>query len=354
MDEPKELSNDGYEWLMKTPLSMWSKHAFDHRCKSDHVTNNMTESFNHWINPYREKPILTLVDQLRRRLAEKMLGRYEKGCGYVGVLTPRTKHRLDLIASKARNCQILATGNLEYEVYDGFFRYIVNLNHKTCNCMLWEASGVPCKHAASAIQYRRGNLEEYCSEFFSIQRYLAAHQEMVHALPDISMAPNIQETNVLQPPPLKRLPGRPVKNRRREPGEEPTASFRRKTTSVKCDTCKEVGHNRRTCQLAAVKKKRPVQARKQKAPVSTSRMATRSQTTNASTVESMQEKKMRKMKEYLAKRRARMAGTGGAGGDAIGASSTSVTGGDAGAAGAGGDGGDGGAGTDFFEHLSNL
>ncbi|KAJ4963158.1 hypothetical protein NE237_023097 [Protea cynaroides] len=81
-------------------------------------------------------------------------------------------------------------------------------------------------------------------------------------------------------------------------------------------------------------------------------MATRSQTTNASTVESMQEKKMRKMKEYLAKRRARMAGTDGAGGDAIGASSTSVTGGDAGAAGAGGDGGDGGAGTDFFEHLS--
>ncbi|KAJ4958023.1 hypothetical protein NE237_025134 [Protea cynaroides] len=84
--------------------------------------------------------------------------------------------------------------------------------------------------------------------------------------------------------------------------------------------------------------------RKQKAPVSTSRMATRSQTTNASTGESMQEKKMRKMKEYLAKRRARMAGTGGAGGDAIGASSTSVTGGDAGAAGAAGAGGDGGDG----------
>ncbi|KAJ4979146.1 hypothetical protein NE237_009926 [Protea cynaroides] len=91
--------------------------------------------------------------------------------------------------------------------------------------------------------------------------------------------------------------------------------------------------------------------RKQKAPVSTSQMATRSQNTNASTVETMQEKKTRKMKEYLAKRRARMAGAAGVGGDAIGASSTSVIGGDAGAAGAGGDGGDGGAGTDFFEHL---
>ncbi|KAJ4957609.1 hypothetical protein NE237_024720 [Protea cynaroides] len=91
--------------------------------------------------------------------------------------------------------------------------------------------------------------------------------------------------------------------------------------------------------------------RKQKTPVSTSRMATRSQSTNASIVETMQEKKTRKMKEYLAKKRARMAGAAGAGGDAIGASSTSVTSGDAGAAGAGGD---GGAGTYFFEHLSNL
>ncbi|KAJ4981859.1 hypothetical protein NE237_032696 [Protea cynaroides] len=95
-------------------------------------------------------------------------------------------------------------------------------------------------------------------------------------------------------------------------------------------------------------------ARKQKAPVSTSQMATRSQNTNASTVETMQENKTRKMKEYLAKRRARMARAAGVGGDAIGASSTSVTGGDAGAVGAGGDGGDGGAGTDFFEHLINL
>ncbi|KAK4391754.1 hypothetical protein Sango_1953200 [Sesamum angolense] len=61
----KELKPAAYDWLLKIPAEMWSRHAFDERLKNDHVTNNISESFNHWVGDLRSKPVLTLVDGLR-------------------------------------------------------------------------------------------------------------------------------------------------------------------------------------------------------------------------------------------------------------------------------------------------
>ncbi|XP_042515321.1 uncharacterized protein LOC122089686 [Macadamia integrifolia] len=55
----KEVNKEAYDWLVKNNQpSMWCRHAFDKRAKSDHVTNNMTESFNNWNGELRSKPIL--------------------------------------------------------------------------------------------------------------------------------------------------------------------------------------------------------------------------------------------------------------------------------------------------------
>ncbi|XP_043699907.1 uncharacterized protein LOC122650570 [Telopea speciosissima] len=48
MNAMKSLNKEAHDWLMKNPVSVWSRHAFDHGIKSDHVTNNMIESFNQW------------------------------------------------------------------------------------------------------------------------------------------------------------------------------------------------------------------------------------------------------------------------------------------------------------------
>ncbi|KAL0404131.1 UNVERIFIED_CONTAM: hypothetical protein Sradi_2053900 [Sesamum radiatum] len=47
MYKVKELNPAAYDWLMKIPAEQWSRHAFDPRLKNDHVTNNISESFNH-------------------------------------------------------------------------------------------------------------------------------------------------------------------------------------------------------------------------------------------------------------------------------------------------------------------
>ncbi|KAJ4970872.1 hypothetical protein NE237_003971 [Protea cynaroides] len=88
-----------------------------------------------------------------------------------------------------------------------------------------------------------------------MERYMQAYGEIINPLPDLDNLPSVTELGVLNPPQRKRLKGRPHKNRRRAVDEAPADDFRKKTGTVRCERCKEMGHNRRTCQNAPVNEK---------------------------------------------------------------------------------------------------
>ncbi|KAI9185113.1 hypothetical protein LWI28_004239 [Acer negundo] len=54
MNQLNDANMDAYNWVMKIDAKHWSRHAFDEHVKSDHVTNNITENFNGWIDKFRE------------------------------------------------------------------------------------------------------------------------------------------------------------------------------------------------------------------------------------------------------------------------------------------------------------
>ncbi|KAA8543945.1 hypothetical protein F0562_021878 [Nyssa sinensis] len=60
---------------------------------------------------------------------------------------------------------------MEFKVNDGEgVSYVVNLASRKCVCNSWEISSLPSKHAAAAISYMRGNIEEYCDVAFTNER----------------------------------------------------------------------------------------------------------------------------------------------------------------------------------------
>ncbi|KAL5856652.1 hypothetical protein ACOSQ3_004110 [Xanthoceras sorbifolium] len=66
MDAIKSTNKDARIWLDKIDPAYWSKHAFDNSVKCDHVTNNMTESFNSMLGEHRAKTYLCLLEHIRR------------------------------------------------------------------------------------------------------------------------------------------------------------------------------------------------------------------------------------------------------------------------------------------------
>ncbi|KAL0405450.1 UNVERIFIED_CONTAM: hypothetical protein Slati_3858900 [Sesamum latifolium] len=98
----KGLKPAAYDWLLKIPAEMWSRHAFDERLKNDHVTNNISESFNHWVRDLRSKPVLTLVDGLRTKLMCRLQKRKLKGLKMSGDLVPNVVKELNKIKKESR------------------------------------------------------------------------------------------------------------------------------------------------------------------------------------------------------------------------------------------------------------
>lgn len=68
MNVIKGMDKDAFNYLERLSPNCWLRHAFDTECKSDMISNNIAESFNSWIKDARDKPLLTMLELIRRKL----------------------------------------------------------------------------------------------------------------------------------------------------------------------------------------------------------------------------------------------------------------------------------------------
>ncbi|XP_059670804.1 uncharacterized protein LOC132316326 [Cornus florida] len=246
MGHLRNLKEEGYNNLMELPVSSWSRHGFDENVKNDHVTNNLSESFKNWVGAQRNNTILNMLEWFRMQLMGMIQKRYEVACSWQTVVTPNIRKRLNQLIEESRQCSVIFAGADEYEIMDETGRTVVNLGARTCVCRAWQISGLPCKHAAAAMAYKRMNIELFYDEKFSKHAYLEAHGGMIHPIVDSKLWPPAHG-DPLDPPPPYRRPGRPKKNRRID-ADEPTAwtSQVRRSMTIRCMICKALGHNKRT------------------------------------------------------------------------------------------------------------
>ncbi|KAK2641619.1 hypothetical protein Ddye_023382 [Dipteronia dyeriana] len=115
-------------------------------------------------------------------------------------------------------------------------------------------SRVPCCHALAGIRHHFGvngnqcSLEDYIDPLLSKAVYLQTYDYMIHPIPDLCLWDDHVGAPI-QPPPLKRKPGRPKLLRKRESTEKPKAA---RSGSVVCGKCRLPKHNSRTCKLKTV------------------------------------------------------------------------------------------------------
>ena len=72
MKKMKEHDVKAYEHMMKIPLSMRARYAFCSEARSDHITNNICESFNQWMEKFKSKLILGLLENMRMKLSSRL------------------------------------------------------------------------------------------------------------------------------------------------------------------------------------------------------------------------------------------------------------------------------------------
>ncbi|GJU57555.1 calcium/proton exchanger [Tanacetum coccineum] len=182
----KQLDEGAYDYLIKRNPNSWSRAFFemDRRCAA--FENGISESFNRAILEPRHKPIITMLEEIRLYIMQRLVAMNKIATNLQDTITPSIRKRLEVLKEKQSGFQ-----ELEVRKYDQ--SYGVNLQHKVCQCRMWELSGVPCVHAVAA--------------------YLHCGIEI-----DLGVSHWTNDVPPL-PPLIRRMPGRPQKSRIKDPCE---------------------------------------------------------------------------------------------------------------------------------------
>jgi hypothetical protein len=144
-------------------------------------------------------------------------------------------------------CHAICNGQDQFEVKQWNNRFIVDLQKKECSCRYWQLFGLPCARAISCIFFKTNNLDDYTAKCYTIEEF---HKTCSYCLMLVEGMQNWPKSDrpPLQAPGYVRMPGRPKKERKREEHEKPKApKLSRVGTVVRCRKCKQIGHNRSTC-----------------------------------------------------------------------------------------------------------
>ncbi|KAL5809254.1 hypothetical protein ACOSQ3_029945 [Xanthoceras sorbifolium] len=141
------------------------------------------------LGDHRAKTYRCLLEYIRRMVMKRFQKRKEECGKWLTELPPTVHSRIVKATKDSRLLRMLTTGNAEYKLLGETRAYVTKLNNNTCECGIWQISGVPCSHALAGIV-----------------------------------------------------------SRRREPNEKPKES---RSTCVVCTICKVPGHNKRTCKSGA-------------------------------------------------------------------------------------------------------
>ncbi|KAK2634600.1 hypothetical protein Ddye_029392 [Dipteronia dyeriana] len=206
------------DWLMLEPVENWARHGFDINIKSDHITTNMSECFNSWIKDKRDKPVLQLLEHLRRKIMVRFCEKWDKVEKLNDSITPYARETLVTNEYEARKLQVIHGRGEWYGTIEKYGKkFLVNVSNVTCDCGMWQISGLPS--------------------------WRTAYSGNINPMPEESMWLEIRSE--INKPPIKRTKvDIPKKNIRRAIDEPcaPDATF-----SKRCSTCLEIGHNSRTC-----------------------------------------------------------------------------------------------------------
>ncbi|KAF9622085.1 hypothetical protein IFM89_029369 [Coptis chinensis] len=264
LDDLEKVYKKAVDWLKKRDVTTWCRSHFWTHTKSEHITNNFSESFNQWIMDLRDKPVCTFVEKLNLMLMTLMRKRRIKTMKMdINDVVPRVKaiHKKQIFFIKEYT-YISVADHMFTVLGSHGSRWLVNLDAHECECRVWQLTGISCMHDVCIIEQRRLNYASYCNEYLTVRAYVKTYSRVVLPIPnDKEWGKPI--TQVL-PPSLKRQPGRPKKNRRKDADEQTQAGEGQNASQAgegqndyepvakpkqirRCSKCHFSSHNIRTC-----------------------------------------------------------------------------------------------------------
>ncbi|XP_065851814.1 uncharacterized protein [Euphorbia lathyris] len=216
--------------------------------KIDVVDNNMSETFNGWILAARHKTIISMLEEIRIKCMHMHI-EMRAFCEnkWISDISPMALKCLTRNTCASMRCRIEWNGDAGFEVVEGEYRHVVDLRKETCTCRAWGLKGIPCAHVVAALHKQNLDPINFVSHWYRKEKYGLTYGHFIQPVLNMKMWPS--STNPpIHPPEIRKMPGRPKKNRRKDRDEiKKIGKLSRRGATMTCTNCKNQGHNRKGC-----------------------------------------------------------------------------------------------------------
>ncbi|WVZ17312.1 hypothetical protein V8G54_010294 [Vigna mungo] len=199
MRQMKDVNEDAFKHLIYIP----PRSRFSGRPACDTLVNNICEGFNSVILEAREKPIITMLEEIRSYLMKRWASNREKITKFDGPLCPKINKRLQKELDKTQYWipnwsglqvfEIRHTSNLVEKV-------VVDVQKRDCSCRKWTVSGIPCCHALTAMRFLNTTPEDYLPNWFRTSTYEETYIPIIFPLNGPELWERTQYPDILPPP----------------------------------------------------------------------------------------------------------------------------------------------------------
>nr|KAJ0209554.1 hypothetical protein LSAT_V11C400175150 [Lactuca sativa] len=228
----KLMSPEASNYLMEKSPRTWSRAYYQvGRCCSS-VENGGCESYNAIIVEARKKPIITMLEELRMYMMNKLFT--TKLNGWSSDVSPEIRLGLNELKVNQRFWEVLPSGFNQFETRSGSEAYEVDLDKRTCSCRMWQLNGYGCVHFVAAISYLNRDVEKYVDTYFFKAMYMKTYHYKNCPMNGSKMW---SETNYISPlpPNNRRMPDRPKTKRVRDVSEKGgNHRFSKKGKKISC------------------------------------------------------------------------------------------------------------------------
>ncbi|CAH9105143.1 unnamed protein product [Cuscuta europaea] len=207
----------------------------------------MAETFNGYIINARTKHLIFMMEDFRSALMQRIvLKRQQMQLSHQSIC-PRIQAKLEKEKDEAVNCAAVPSSTMVFQVTHRMDNVMVYLASHTCTCRKWDLTGIPCCHVVSCIFFLHQAPEDYVHECYKKDTYMKIYSGCIPSCPGERHWPRIEAP--LDPPPIKIGPGRPRKNRIKDPHEDPKrpGKLSKHDMEMTCSICKSKQHNKRKC-----------------------------------------------------------------------------------------------------------
>ncbi|XP_022873323.1 uncharacterized protein LOC111392259 [Olea europaea var. sylvestris] len=193
------LKNCLWDATRATTVSHWLEHM-------QHIT----------IVTAREKPILTMLEDIRVYLMRRIVARRESCDRWTTVVGPRIQKILEKNSKPARIEWAEYAGNEKFQVrHDArTVLYAMDLKARTCTCRDWQLSRIACSHVIASVVSKGLNVMEFMDDIYKNDAYMRTYTPSISPItgPNAWPTPSL---NPLNPPVYTKRARRPKKNSRK-------------------------------------------------------------------------------------------------------------------------------------------